>query len=505
MAGYFTDLKRMCDLVKAEAPDETVGIVIEPDFLGYLAQNGVDPTTYTARTDAAYTAGVLVHGTDPEFPNTITGYVQAVNYLFHKNLPTAFFGWEFNLWASPAGGWTVPSSVLGLMHLTDPPASGGRGVAAGRPAIYTGSEGADGFLSQGGRGEQRRVVRVHRQIRIRRGRLPERARRPTHKRPPGSGTRRLWNNYLTFVQAMHDESGLPVVLWQLPVGHINSSSLPNPQGGLFPDLSDNASKHYEDSAPTFFLGDTFNPGAGNRFNYFSGAFNGTDADPMQNLATNGTTMAWGPAMSRAASAGVRIVLFGAGIGDSTAGTGNPPTDGGWWITAAQNYYLNGPVPLGAATTPAPVPTPTPAPTPVTTPTPTPMPTATPTPTPSVTPTPTPTPTPGGKGNTTVMSGAIQVSFNVDSDWSSGFQGTFTMTNTGKTTFTYWQLQFTMPVTISSSWNGVVKSQGGGRFVVTPPTWATNLPPGVPVTFGFIGAPGNVQQPPSGIVVSSTMK
>ena len=101
MAGYFTDLKRMCDLVKGEAPDETVGIVIEPDFIGYLAQNGVDPTTFPARTDAAYTAGVLVHGVDPEFPNTITGYVEAVNYLFAKNLPQASFGWEFALWGHP--------------------------------------------------------------------------------------------------------------------------------------------------------------------------------------------------------------------------------------------------------------------------------------------------------------------------------------------------------------------------------------------------------------------
>ena len=502
MAGYFTDLKRMCDLVKAEAPDETVGIVIEPDFLGYLAQNGVDPTTYTARTDAAYTAGVLVHGTDPEFPNTITGYVGAVNYLFHKNLPTAFFGWEFNLWASPAGGWTVPSTVLGLMHLTDPPADGGKGVAAGRPAIYTEAKAlTDFYLKAGVTTNGASFVSIDKYGYDAVG--YQSAAQANPQTSTWFWNQTLWNNYLTFVQAMHDESGLPVVLWQLPVGHINSSSLPNPQGGLFPDLSDNASQHYEDSAPDFFLGDTFNPGAGNRFNYFSGAFNGTDTDPMQNLATNGTTIAWGPAMGRAASAGVRLVLFGAGIGDSTAGTGNPPTDGGWWITAAQGYYINGPVPLGATATPTPVPTPTPAPTP----TPTPAPTATPTPTPSVTPTPTPTPTPppGGKGNTTVMCGAIQVSFNVDSDWSSGFQGTFTITNTGKTTFTYWQLHFTMPVTIASSWNGVVKSQGGGKFVVTPPTWATNLPPGVPVTFGFIGAPGNIQQPPSGITVGSTMK
>ena len=73
MQGYFTDLVTLCNLAKAEAPDETVGIIIEPDFLGYLAQNGVDPATFMVHTDSAYAAGVLVHGQDPEFPNTVTG------------------------------------------------------------------------------------------------------------------------------------------------------------------------------------------------------------------------------------------------------------------------------------------------------------------------------------------------------------------------------------------------------------------------------------------------
>ena len=120
------------------------GVVIEPDFIGYLAQNGVDPTTFPAATSAAYTAGVLVHGADPEFSDIITGCVNAVNYLFHKNLPNACFGWEFALWGHPAGGWTTPSGTLGLMHLTDEPVPGDNsganatrlGISQGRTVIY---------------------------------------------------------------------------------------------------------------------------------------------------------------------------------------------------------------------------------------------------------------------------------------------------------------------------------------------------------------------------------
>ena len=365
MQGYFIDLKRMCDLVKGEAPDETVGIVIEPDFIGYLAQNGVDPTTFPARVDAAYTAGVLTHGTDPEFPNTITGYVQAVNYLFAKNLPRAYFGWEFALWGHPANGWTTPAGTLGLMHLTDEPIPGDNsganatrlGITRGRVAIYNEAAATTNYYLKCGVASYGASF-----VSVDKYGLDAGAEQGAAANPAGSTwfwSQTLWNNYLTFVQGMHDTSKLPVTLWQLPVGHINSSSLANPAGGTFADLA-NTYQHYEDSAPTFFYGDAFSPGAGNGYHYFSGAANGTDTDPLANLSANGMTVRWGSGMSRAAAAGVRVALFGAGVGNSTAGTGNPPTDGGWWITATQGYYLNGPVPLTGAPSPTPTPPAAPA-------------------------------------------------------------------------------------------------------------------------------------------------
>ena len=367
MQGYFTDLVRLCNLVKAEAPDETVGIVIEPDFLGYLAQNNVDPTTFLVHTDSAYAAGVLVHGSDPEFPNTVTGYVEAVNYLFAKNLPRAYFGWEFALWGHPANGWTVPSGTLGLMHLTDT-----MGVAAGRAAIAREATTTTDFYLRAGVASYGAAF-----VSVDKYGLDAGAENGAVASPQTSTwfwNETLWVNYLSFAQAMHLESKLPVVLWQIPVGHINRSTLANPQGGLFPDLT-NVSTTYEDSAPDFFFGDTFDPGATstNRFTYFSAS------DPTVSVSTAEEVTTWPSAMALAASYGVRTVLFGAGVGDSTQGTGNPPTDGGWWITAAQNYYAQGPVPLAAVPIPTPVPTPTPTPGPTPTPTATPPPTLTPTP------------------------------------------------------------------------------------------------------------------------------
>src|SRR5690606_8910111 len=94
------------------------------------AQNRQDPQTLFARTHAVYDAGVLDRASDPIFPDTVRGLVEAINYTINKHLPTAWFGWQFNLWASPAGGWTTPIGGKGLMRLTDE-----RGVTQGRADI----------------------------------------------------------------------------------------------------------------------------------------------------------------------------------------------------------------------------------------------------------------------------------------------------------------------------------------------------------------------------------
>jgi hypothetical protein len=43
-------------------------------------------------------------------------------------------------------------------------------------------------------------------------------------------------------------------------------------------------------------------------------------------------------MRDAWDAGVRAILFGAGVGASTSSVGAPPTDDYWWITKAQKYF-----------------------------------------------------------------------------------------------------------------------------------------------------------------------
>ncbi len=475
MKSYFEDLLYMCKLTKAEAGDEKVGIVIEPDFLGYLAQNGVDPTTFVSRTDAAYTAGVLVKGVDPTFKNTITGTVEAINYIISKNLTNAEFGWEFALWASPAGGWTTPIGNKGILRTTDT-----LGVTAGRQAVVNESAAiADYYIKCG--------VTTHGATFVSIDKYGLDAGFEGKSNTPADSTwfwnAVHWENYLSFVKSMSAKTQLPVVLWQLPVGHINNSQAPNPAGGLFPYLT-NVSQHFEDSAPVFFFGDTFAV-SGARLSYFS------TTDSVAKVTKSGGNVTWGSAMDQAAASGVRVVLFGAGVGDSTDGIGTPATDGNWWITKAQRYLQN---PVASGKVPA---------------------------LSSIKITKKPGDTTGGgttgggtdtggggtttggtstSANTTVQSGNVKVVFNDDSDWTTGFQGTFTLTNTGTTTINGWTLKFTFPVAISSIWNGTVTTQTGNSFIVTPASWFESIAPGVSVSIGFVASPGMQPKPPTAISV-----
>ena len=334
MQDYYKLLKLLLDIIRKESPDDPVGILLEPDFLGYLAQNsGLQASQIPAMTHAAYSAGVLTAGADPAFGDTAQGLVQSINYLIARDTPQAFFGWQMNLWASPAGGWTTPVPGKGIAHLTD-----GKDIAQGRALIYNEASAITRYyLNAGVTSYGAKFLSIDKYG------LDAGTAEASAAQDPANATwfwnNDQWTNYLTFVRAMHDVSGLPIVLWQLPVGHVNSSQTPNPyaNNALFPDLL-NSNSQGEDSAPTFFFGDTFQT-VGSRFTFFA-ANRGGDAA----LQAGGNSITWGEHLSAAAQAGVIMTLFGAGVGGSTTNVGAPPTDSNWWITKAQNYFSH-PVPL----------------------------------------------------------------------------------------------------------------------------------------------------------------
>ncbi|MEU5398304.1 glycoside hydrolase family 18 chitinase [Streptomyces sp. NPDC005963] len=74
-----------------------------------------------------------------------------------------------------------------------------------------------------------------------------------------------------------------------------------------------------------------------------------------------------------------------------------------------------------------------------------------------------------------------------SDWGSGFEGKWTVKNTGTTTINGWTLEWDFPTgtKVLSSWDADVTSAGNHWTAKNKP-WANTLAPGASVTFGFNG-------------------
>ncbi len=400
-----------------------VQIVMEPDFLGYMAsalpsfQSDAfvpvkgDRTQNTALVSAMYDQGLLTQGVDPSFPNTVAGMVQAMNYYVGTDMPNLRIGWKTNLWAvADQQNWS-----LGLLHMTDTstyPWQGewtgpaktwaeGRAFIAGQaaglasfldkvgvrywqgsadrtpflaidkygvdgaytfdPAVFdpgtqTAAFGNLGSFVLGANNNIAKLTEADSQKYFALSKADFQAfcakYAGTGFNPAAADVQAVfttlqnaakadpnlaqwffnadqWNNYLYFVENLSDKlGGTKVMLWQIPQGHINGSTTLSGR-----DLS-NTNANFEDSATSYFFGDSFTA-TGGRLDHFK---TNRAGDPL--VSDSGNTITWGEHMTLAGQSGVMSVLFGAGLGVSTRGT---PTPGGlindhnFWFDKATGY------------------------------------------------------------------------------------------------------------------------------------------------------------------------
>lgn len=325
MEAYFKDLKFLLDICIEYGGDETIGMVFEPDFLGYMMQqSGKKPTEISAVVDAVYSSGILEKGKDPEFENNVKGLVEAINYTVNKYYKEAYFGWQFNIWSYSSH--EIPNQ--GLLHKTEL-----IGWDAGREFIkQVAKETADYYYSAGITSYGADFISIDK---YGLDGAFETGAADDPEKSKWFWNADIWNNYLLYTETLHKETKLPVVLWQIPVGHINGSESISPYDGEKFNELENKAGYYEDSATTYFFGDTFKGGNSNRTNYF-----GKNQSNDEKIKADGDTITWGSHIEEAKKSGIISILFGAGVGASTDAVGSPPTDDYFWITKAQHYYDN---------------------------------------------------------------------------------------------------------------------------------------------------------------------
>ena len=105
---------------------------------------------------------------------------------------------------------------------------------------------------------------------------------------------------------------------------------------------------------------------------------------------------------------------------------------------------------------------------------------------------------GGSG-----SSALAVTYQVGSDWGSGFTATVTVTNRGTAAVSAWQVAWTWAGNqkVTNAWNGTV-TQSGTAVTAAPVGWNSALPVGGSASFGFQGTYTGTNSAPTPTVTGS---
>ncbi|MEU1810589.1 chitinase [Micromonospora aurantiaca (nom. illeg.)] len=85
-----------------------------------------------------------------------------------------------------------------------------------------------------------------------------------------------------------------------------------------------------------------------------------------------------------------------------------------------------------------------------------------------------------------LAAGATAAFTKTSDWGTGWEGRYTITNGGSSTIAGWQVAFTLPAgtTLGSYWDATVTSVGQ-RHTFTNRSWNGTLAPGASASFGFL--------------------
>lgn len=91
--------------------------------------------------------------------------------------------------------------------------------------------------------------------------------------------------------------------------------------------------------------------------------------------------------------------------------------------------------------------------------------------------------------------AYSVSYNLSSDWGSGFSAALSITNNSDTTIEDWVLEFDFDREITQIWNADIESHEGNHYVVKNAGYNSLIKSGETVSFGFNGCEGKADDEP----------
>lgn len=248
--------------------------------------------------------------TIPAFTNDFPGWVQSTNWIIRQFAPDVTFGWQENLWSIGSANWvhqTYDAATL-KSQISDPTAA-----AIAATSAYSGAYQPD-FI----------VFDKYEMDSI----------------PSSTGigylfNARDWSNILSYVKNISESLGtVPVMLWQIPGGHLQVTN----------DI--NTRVNHASTEPDFFFGDAANP-LPNLQSFITNTalpasiYGTTSIATYLSMNESGVTgsYAWQTNhMQAAANSHVFAILWGGG---NTTSVGTfPSNDNGWLANKIINYYKN---------------------------------------------------------------------------------------------------------------------------------------------------------------------
>jgi chitinase len=105
--------------------------------------------------------------------------------------------------------------------------------------------------------------------------------------------------------------------------------------------------------------------------------------------------------------------------------------------------------------------------------------------------------------TTHAAGTLTATFTKDSDWGTGYQGNYTITNNTDTTIPTWTVAFTLPPgqTLGTFWDATLTTSPGNRVTATARSYNATLNPGTTTTFGYLVGYTQSGAPPTACTIN----
>jgi hypothetical protein len=96
---------------------------------------------------------------------------------------------------------------------------------------------------------------------------------------------------------------------------------------------------------------------------------------------------------------------------------------------------------------------------------------------------------GVAGAAVTAAGGVTASFSKTSDWGSGYQASFTITNGGTTAVSGWQVAFDLPSgsSVGTYWDALETTASGGHYVFANRDYNGSIAPGGTASFGFVAS------------------